>query len=106
MHDRFRFLSAKKDELIQFQADRLLHNWRKVGDGSNTYPRFEKMIESFETELQAFESYISSLASQKLTINQCEVSYINHIVWVIRLIRDGGCGSSTFRLPRSPTIFR
>jgi uncharacterized protein (TIGR04255 family) len=80
MHDRFWFLSDKKDELIQFQADRLLHNWRKVGDGSNPYPRFEKMIESFEAELQAFESYISSLASQKLTINQCEVSYINHIV--------------------------
>jgi hypothetical protein len=30
-HNRFWFLTRQKDELIQFQHDRLLHNWRKVG---------------------------------------------------------------------------
>jgi uncharacterized protein (TIGR04255 family) len=78
-HDRFWFLSQSKDELIQFQADRLLHNWRKVGDGTNPYPRFEKMIEKFQSELLTLEAYLATLAPQKLTINQCEVSYINHI---------------------------
>lgn len=79
-HDRFWFLSESKDELIQFQADRLLHNWRKVGDGMNPYPRFERMIEKFRLELQTLETYFATLALQKLTVNQCEVSYINHII--------------------------
>jgi uncharacterized protein (TIGR04255 family) len=79
-HDRFWFLSQSKDELIQFQADRLLHNWRKVGDGTNPYPRFEKMIEKFESELLTLEAYLATIEPQKLAINQCEVSYINHIV--------------------------
>src|SRR4051794_5656712 len=29
-HDRFWFLSPAGEQLIQFQMDRLLHNWRKV----------------------------------------------------------------------------
>jgi uncharacterized protein (TIGR04255 family) len=78
-HDRFWFLSPKKDELIQFQSDRLLHNWRKVGDGSNPYPRFERMIDKFQSELAALERYINTLAPQRLHINQCEVTYVNHI---------------------------
>jgi uncharacterized protein (TIGR04255 family) len=80
-HDRFWFLAPSGDELIQFQHDRLLHNWRKVGDGSNQYPRFERMIESFRAELGALEGYFTSLAPQSLVINQCEISYINNIPW-------------------------
>ncbi|KQW27041.1 hypothetical protein ASE36_18945 [Rhizobium sp. Root274] len=78
-HDRFWFLSPNKDELIQFQDDRILHNWRKVGDMSNEYPRFERMVVRFEEELRAFDSYVKNLASQTLNITQCEISYINHI---------------------------
>lgn len=79
LHDRFWFIRASGDELIQFQQDRLLHNWRKVGDQTNEYPRFEKMIERFRAELLALERYTATLAPQALVINQCEISYINHI---------------------------
>lgn len=78
-HDRYWFLTQDRDELIQFQQDRLLHNWRKVGDGSNGYPHFEAMIEKFTGELRKFEKYIEGLAPQTLQINQCEISYVNHI---------------------------
>lgn len=78
-HDRFWFLSQDKDELIQFQDDRLLHNWRKVGDMSNEYPRFERMIARFESELKALDAYVATFSAQSLNINQCEISYINHI---------------------------
>lgn len=78
-HDRFWFLTTKGDELIQFQQDRLLHNWRKVGDGTNEYPRFEGMVKRFEDELVQFERYINSLSPQSLQITQCEITYINHI---------------------------
>lgn len=80
LHDRFWFMRETGDELIQFQQDRLLHNWRKVGDQTNDYPRFEKMLERFESELHSLEKYVASLFPQSLAINQCEVSYINHIV--------------------------
>ncbi len=79
-HDRFWFLSPSKDELIQFQDDRLLHNWRKVGDMSNEYPRFERMVVRFEDELRALDKYVAILAPpQTLNITQCEISYINHV---------------------------
>jgi len=78
-HDRFWFLRKSGDELIQFQHDKLLHNWRKIGDQRNEYPRFEGMAARFSAELRQLESYFSSLSSQPLAINQCEVSYINHI---------------------------
>lgn len=78
-HSRYWFLSPAQDELLQFQQDRLLHNWRKVGDRTNEYPRFERMIENFEKELQALETYFASLAPQSLQINQGEISYINQI---------------------------
>jgi uncharacterized protein (TIGR04255 family) len=78
-HDRFWFLSPNKDELIQFQQDRLLHNWRKVGEGSNVYPRFGVIIDKFEAEARQLEAYMATLEPQTLKINQAEVTYINHI---------------------------
>ena len=79
MHNRFWFLRNDGDELVQFQQDRLLHNWRKVGDQTNEYPRFERMAERFGAELRRLQSYFNTLSPQSLVINQCEVSYINHI---------------------------
>ena len=36
--NRFWFISSSGDELIQFQQDRLLHNWRKIGDQNKRIP--------------------------------------------------------------------
>ena len=77
--DRYWFLTANKEELIQFQHDRMLHNWRKIGDGSNEYPRFENMVVKFENELRSLEKFYSDISKQEFQINQCEVTYINHI---------------------------
>lgn len=78
-HDRFWFLRPAGDELIQFQQDRLLHNWRKIADESNDYPRFEVMIERFKGELEKLQIYLATLSTQALSINQCEISYVNHV---------------------------
>lgn len=79
-HDRFWFLSEDETELIQFQQDRLLHNWRKLKDGSNPYPRFEKILPKFESELLKLEEYyLSNFTFMGLEINQCELTYVNHI---------------------------
>lgn len=78
-HDRFWFLSENKDELIQFQNDRLLHNWRKFENRQSVYPRFEAIFKKFGAEMKALETYFSELQPQRLNITQCEVSYINNI---------------------------
>ena len=78
-HDRFWFVRQDGAELIQFQQDRLLHNWRKVGDESNEYPRFESMVTRFRGELCQLQDYVNRLSPQTLAINQCEISYINQI---------------------------
>jgi uncharacterized protein (TIGR04255 family) len=80
MHDRFWFLTEGEEQLLQFQPDRFLHNWRKVDNESNPYPRFESMISRFEEELQTLEHFVGKLEPQSLQINQCEITYINHIV--------------------------
>jgi uncharacterized protein (TIGR04255 family) len=79
LHSRYWFLNKNGDELIQFQQNRLLHNWRKIDEQSNQYPRFESMIERFEAEINKFQNYINSFETQEIQINQCEISYINHI---------------------------
>jgi uncharacterized protein (TIGR04255 family) len=79
MHNRFWFMSKTEDEIIQFQNDRLLHNWRKVGDQSNEYPRFDTIITKFLSEVTSLEKFFESLSPQNLRIRQCELSYVNHI---------------------------
>lgn len=77
--NRFWFMRPNGDELIQFQSDRVLHNWKKVGDETNEYPRFEYIIARFKDELERIQAYLNKLSPQSLIINQCEVSYINNI---------------------------
>lgn len=78
-HDRFWFLRSGGDELIQFQQDRLLHNWRQGEDKANAYPRYEAMITKFTDELTRLQNFMATLSPQSLLINQCEISYINVI---------------------------
>ena len=87
-HDRFWFISESKDELLQFQNDRILHNWRKLGEGENVYPRYDRIVGNFEKELLRLEAYFNGLAPQSLTVNQCEISYTNHIPFELK---DGIC---------------
>ena len=79
LHSRFWFVSEKRDHLIQFQSDRLLHNWRKAGIQGDEYPRFESIIKDFEGELGALNLFMKKIGEADLAINQCEISYINHI---------------------------
>ena len=76
---RYWFLNSKGDQLIQVQHDRFLHNWRKRGS-EDSYPRYESIRESFESELELFKSFLSEEGLSQPEPNQCEVTYVNHIV--------------------------
>ncbi len=72
------FLSEAKTEVLQIQHDRFIHNWRKVGDGA-TYPRYEQIRDQFWREAQAFARFLSEEKLGLLSINQCEITYVNHV---------------------------
>jgi uncharacterized protein (TIGR04255 family) len=79
IHPRFWFSRDDGEEIIQFQPDKLLHNWCKSGNDSNAYPHFELISLRFKDELTELQHYMESLAPQALSINQCEIGYVNHI---------------------------
>jgi uncharacterized protein (TIGR04255 family) len=71
------FIDSSDSWLVQFQPDRLLHNWRKRGD--EQYPRFEAVYSRFEGAWLAFNEFCGS-EGLNLAVKQLEVTYINHIV--------------------------
>lgn len=73
------FLNEAGTELIQVQQDRFVHNWRKVGE-EDTYPRYEYIRETLKTELHTFCQFLARERLGQLVPNQCEVTYVNHIV--------------------------
>jgi uncharacterized protein (TIGR04255 family) len=73
------FLNEAGTELIQVQSDRFIHNWRKVGEG-DTYPRYEYIRNTFRSELEAFQAILTREEIGEIVPNQCEVTYVNHIV--------------------------
>lgn len=72
------FLNDSKTELIQVQPDRFIHNWRKMG-GMEPYPRYETIRESFRSEVAILEGFLSDENLGILAVNQCEVTYVNHV---------------------------
>jgi uncharacterized protein (TIGR04255 family) len=73
------FLNDRGDQLIQVQQDRFIHNWRKVGD-EDEYPRYKRLIASFTEELVEFGAFLKDEGIGDLALNQCEVTYVNHII--------------------------
>ena len=75
---RVMFINNDRTQLLQVQKDRFLHNWRKVDLGGE-YPRFERMLETFERGFNTFSDEIAKENLGTIVPNQCEVSYINQI---------------------------
>jgi uncharacterized protein (TIGR04255 family) len=76
---RFWFTNAGGTELIQLQRDRFVKNWRKVGEGDE-YPRYEHVKDGFVRDFSGFRDFAARHQLGAVRINQCEVTYINHIV--------------------------
>jgi len=67
-----------KNEIIQFQRDRFIHNWRKIGDG-DAYPRYEAVRARFLEELSILQAFANENDLGQLVPNQCELTYVNVI---------------------------
>lgn len=73
------FLNEAGTELVQVQQDRFVHNWRKAGTDAE-YPRWEYVQKAFANELERFRAFLEREHLGSMNPNQCEVTYVNHIV--------------------------
>ena len=76
---RYWYIKQDGRHLIQLQNDRFIHNWRKTTE-EDSYPRYEIIIESFFREFERLEEFLKVEKLGEIVVDQCEVSYINHIV--------------------------
>lgn len=72
------YIDASETRLIQVQKDRFLFNWRKVR-GDEIYPRYHGIEPVFEEEWKRFGTFLSAEQLGIPEVNQCEVTYVNHI---------------------------
>lgn len=73
------FINSQGSQLIQVQADRFIHNWRKVQQ-TEEYPRYETIREAFVLELESFARFVEKENLGSLQFNQGEITYVNHII--------------------------
>jgi len=71
--------SQDRCDLIQFQQDRFICNWRKLND-FHVYPRYKSLKEKFVLSLSTLQDFLNDQDLGVVKPNQCEVSYINSIV--------------------------
>lgn len=72
------FIDRSETRLIQVQKDRFIHNWRKV-KGDEVYPRYDSLKPKFKEEWQRFCEFLEEENLGTPDVNQCEVTYVNHI---------------------------
>lgn len=86
---RLCFLNEQGNQMIQVQRDRFIKNWRKEGEREE-YPHYDETIKPmFERDFETFEKFLERNKFESPSINQCEVTYVNHIL--------SGEGWETFR---------
>lgn len=63
---------------IQLQPDRYLYNWHGTGT-SAPYPSYENNRNMFFLYLERLRKYIAEEGLGELKVDQCELTYVNHI---------------------------
>lgn len=70
--------TAARDEFLQLQRDWFACNWRKVGP-SEQYSRWPSRREAFAKWYGRLSSFLDAHGLPALEVQQCEVTYVNHI---------------------------
>lgn len=78
--NRLWVLNEAGTEMVQVQNDRFIKNWRQ-GAEKCEYPRYEPVLKpAFERDFKIFQAFIADQQLGETKIDQCEVTYVNHIV--------------------------
>lgn len=75
---RYWFEEESGGELLQFQQDRIIHNWRR-GSSTGEYPRYETVRAHFGSDLAAVIEFLHDEGLGEIRPNQCELTYVNSI---------------------------
>lgn len=75
---RYWFSSNSKNWILQLQQDRFILNWKSIGK-DDVYPRYSEIRQKFMEEWKHFCSFLASEALASPEVDQCEVTYVNHI---------------------------
>ena len=75
---RTMFASTDGRDLIQIQQDRFMSNWKRSLE-DDKYPSYEVIIERFQSNLAAFEGFLTSVGVSVPAYRQLELTYVNHI---------------------------
>jgi uncharacterized protein (TIGR04255 family) len=84
---RYWFSDAAGHDLVQFQQDRLIVNWRE-SEPPVGYPRFSSVRENLSSRLADLSDFLAREDLGGLEISHAEVSYINAIE-----VSDGDLGA-------------
>jgi uncharacterized protein (TIGR04255 family) len=77
---RIWFTNDQGSEMIQVQNDRFIKNWRKEGEGAR-YPHYDETIRpNFDRDYTIFLAFLEKNQLGAPHVNQCEVTYVNHIL--------------------------
>lgn len=74
---RYWFTHPAKAEIIQFQPDRFIHNWRRVGN--QEYPRYDQICDCYVKDLERLDSHYKAKGWGDIAPNQCELTYVNNL---------------------------
>jgi uncharacterized protein (TIGR04255 family) len=89
---RIWYQSQDRDQLVQVQRDRVVHNWRRLA-ATQPYPHYDALRPRFEEDAADFFSFIAELGHEPPPIGQAEVTYVNAIP-----VGDSGSGELLAKL--------
>jgi uncharacterized protein (TIGR04255 family) len=72
------FVGPEGSHLVQFQRDRLIHNWRRMAP-EGAYPRYRTIVPQFSQELTELAEVVAEEGVGALQPTGVEVTYINVI---------------------------
>ncbi|MHB8296844.1 MAG: TIGR04255 family protein [Acidimicrobiales bacterium] len=71
--------SADQTRLVQLQRDWIACNWQKAGNHA-PYPRYERIEAFFLQVWDDLSSFVDRHGQGSLVAEQCELTYVNHIL--------------------------
>jgi len=74
--DRIIFVNSDDERVIQIQSNKFYYNWRKR---QGAYPSFVETYPEFRRCLGAFEGFLRDAKLEGISLNQWELTYINHV---------------------------